>query len=77
MEKIVSFQVHCGGVQSQNYENYVNVQIYMDLTLTVLTFTACCHFRPQLFAIVESEITYFMLCYLQRPGTQCTHQIFE
>ena len=28
---IVSFQAHCGGVQSQNEENCVNVQIYMDL----------------------------------------------
>ena len=29
----VSFQVHCGGVQSQNDENCVNVQIYMGLTV--------------------------------------------
>ena len=30
---IVSFQIHCGGVQSQNDENCVNVQIFMDLTV--------------------------------------------
>ena len=30
---IVSFQVHRGGVQSQNYKNCVNVHIYMDLTV--------------------------------------------
>ena len=33
---IVSFQIHCGGVQSQNYENCVNVQIFMDLTVIIL-----------------------------------------
>ena len=32
---IVSFPVHCGGVQSQNNENCVNVPIYMDLTVRV------------------------------------------
>ena len=30
---IVSFQVLCGGVQSQNDENVVNVQIFMDPTV--------------------------------------------
>ena len=30
---IASFQIHCGGVQSQNDENCVNVQIFMDLTV--------------------------------------------
>ena len=30
---IVSFQVHCSGVQSQNDENCVNVPIYMDLNV--------------------------------------------
>ena len=29
----VLFQVHCGGVQSQNGENCVNVQILMDLAV--------------------------------------------
>ena len=29
----VSFQVHSGGVHSQNDENCVNVPIYMDLTV--------------------------------------------
>ena len=39
---IVSFQVHCGGGQSQNNENCVNVPIYMDLTVyaCILTSTA-------------------------------------
>ena len=30
---IVSFQVHCGGLQSQNDENCVKVQLFMDLTV--------------------------------------------
>ena len=30
---IASFQLHCGGVQSQNDSNCVNVSIYMDLTV--------------------------------------------
>ena len=39
---IVSFQVHCGGVQSQNDDNCVNVLIYTDLTVlftALVTFT--------------------------------------
>jgi len=32
---IVSFKIHCGGLQSQNYENGVNVQIFMDPTVYV------------------------------------------
>ena len=36
---IVSFQIHCGGVQSQNDENCVNVQIFMDLTVYARLFT--------------------------------------
>ena len=30
---IVSFKIHCGGVQSQNDENCVNVQIFFDPTV--------------------------------------------
>ena len=30
---MVSFQVHCGGVQCRNGENCVSVQIFMDLTV--------------------------------------------
>ena len=33
---IVSFQIHCGVVQSWNTENCVNVQIFMDLTVIII-----------------------------------------
>lgn len=29
----VSFQIHCDGIQSQNYKNCVLVQIFMDPTV--------------------------------------------
>ena len=35
----VSFQIHCGTVQGQNYENCVTVQIFPDLTVVIKTIT--------------------------------------
>ena len=36
------FQIHCGGVQSQNDEHGVNVQIFMDLTMCVSGYSCMC-----------------------------------
>ena len=42
---IVSFQVHCGRVQSKNDENSVNFLIYMDLTVCKSCFSLICFYR--------------------------------
>ena len=39
---IVSFQIHCGGVQRQNYANCVTVQILMDLTVRLVSEPLTC-----------------------------------
>ena len=64
---IVSFEIHCGSIQSPNYADCVTVKILLDLTVYIYTHThthtcANLHTRTNTHGHHECGVTYGTLC---------------